>query len=861
MRSLPLLSESRVRFSGLVSLALGFCLATSGPVAAQSADLDTSVPERIPVEFKRPARPFMLISAAELAAAKEKLATQPWAQKAFARLQAEADQVIADPQLFPASESGWTHKYISPRTGERLKFDPKNPRRHLEASTGEYLVGEAYDQAWNQFAQFRTAQQQEVLAAIWSLTGDKRYAETMRTVFLDLARKYSTYRLHDKSMKLKPDGEPVGTYADTGGYATSQSIDECALFTSLAFSYDTLAGSGVLSAEEEAEIEAKVWTPLRAYMRRLMALHPSGGNWWIWHTAGAVVTGVVTGDQDLVDQGLNLPDYGLLAQLRSGYINADGFTAELSPTYQAYPYEALMRLAMAARRVGVDFYQVARFRSGFDLPLKIMQPNFRLPRLNDGGYASLLSPYNLNRYEIAATWYPENNYGNLLTAAYTTAEPRMERESLEALLYGPTRLPIEPLPQPGDSQFLKASGLCILRSPENDWNVVLKNDIGLSGHRHPDALNLILFANGEEVFPGTGSPSYGHPTYRAWFSQTIAHNTVVLNATSQEVSPSGKVIEFGYAHEGIGVAQSTATSAALQGSPAALKNASPTALRRTIVLLPSAIVDILRAAPEGANPEVLPDNTMDLPLHFQGTLSMAGKWPASQDALLLEKHPNSTRKPPHQGYGLIEDLCRADDPSSVRGRLTQANGGAVDLWLAPAPEGGAVYSATGVGLETTVDKRLPMLLQRRVGKRTSFAAVYAPWKQAPVVTRATFPASEGEGVAVVIEHGAGKDLVLSLPGDGEFTQAGATLTGTLGASCERVGGGKQVLLVGKAWKQGALEIELPGGRAGVVLVDLSLTRVSVRNLGTEAIEARVKQVSNGAWTAFTVAPLASVSTP
>jgi hypothetical protein len=309
----------------------------------------------------------------------------------------------------------------------------------------------------------------------------------------------------------------------------------------------------------------------------------------------------------------------------------------------------------------------------------------------------------------------------------------------------------------------------------------------------------------------------------------------------------------------LGVAQSAATSAALQGPADALKNASPTALRRTLVLLPYAIVDIVRATPEGANTGALPDNTLDLPLHFQGTLRLAGKWPASHDALVLKKHPNSTQRPPHQGYGLIEDLCRAEDATSVRGRLSQAKGGAVDFWLAPAPEGGAVYSATRVGLESTLDKRLPMLLQRRVGKRATFAAVYAPWKQAPVVTRATFPAPEGEGVAVVVEHGAGKDLVLSLPGEGEFTQAGVTLSGTLGASCEVAGDGRRVLLVGKAWKQGALEIELLGGRAGAVLVDLSLTGVSVRNLGTEALEARVKLVANGAWMTFRVAPLASVS--
>jgi hypothetical protein len=422
-------------------------------------------------------------------------------------------------------------------------------------------------------------------------------------------------------------------------------------------------------------------------------------------------------------------------------------------------------------------------------------------------------------------------------------------------------LPEAPLLPPIESRFLKATGLCILRSPANDWNVFLKNDRGASGHRHPDALNLVLFANGEDVFPGTGSPRYGHSTYLQWFTHTIAHNTVVLNTTSQRVMPSGKVIEFGYAHEGIGVAQSTVNSEALQGPASGLKNVTPTELRRTLVLLPSGIVDIVRAMPEGETSEKLPDTTIDLPLHFQGSLNMDGKWTASNDELVWAGPNSSKSKVARQGYGLIEDLCRAEDARAVHGRVTQRNGGAVDLWLAPAPETGRVYSATGIGLENALDKRLPMLLQRRVGKRATFAAVYAPWKQTPVVTNATFPASEGEGVAVVIEHAAGKDLVLSLPGAGVFTQSGATLIGTLGASCGMAGGGNQVLLVGRAWKQGATEIALTvsAGQAGAVLVEFSGTEVTVHNLGEKTVEGRVKLSSDGKWMVFAAAPSESVA--
>ena len=250
----------------------------------------------------------MLVSPEELTAAKAKIRSQRWAADGLKALCARADEIVANPNLFPESEGGWTHKYVAPKTSAKLKFDPKSPRRHLDPSTGEYWTGKQYDDGWNKHSMLLTVEQQEVLAAAWTLTQDKRYAETMRTVFLDIAKKYPTYRLHDKSMVLLPADEPMGTNALTGGFATAQSIDECSTFTSLAFSYDTLAGSGVLSEAEQKQIEEKVWKPLQSYMRRLMKFHPSGGgNWWIWHASGAVVVGVLMGDAELVDLGFNAP--------------------------------------------------------------------------------------------------------------------------------------------------------------------------------------------------------------------------------------------------------------------------------------------------------------------------------------------------------------------------------------------------------------------------------------------------------------------------------------------------------------------------------------------------------------------------
>jgi hypothetical protein len=812
------------------------------------------VPDALPVDFIRPERPFMLVSPEELTAAKAKIKTQPWAAEGLKSLCAQADEIVTDPHLFPETEAGWSHKFVSPKTGEKLKFDPKSPRRHMDPSTGEYWTGQRYDEGWNVLSMHHTAKQQEILAAAWTLTQDKRYAETMHTVFLDIAKKYKTYRLHDKSMVLLPADQPIGTNAPNGGFATAQSINECDIFTSLAFSYDALAGSGVLSETEQKQIEENVWKPLQAYMRRLMKLHPSGGNWWVWHSCGAVVVGVLMGDAELVDQGLNNRKCGLIPHINDGYINEDGFTEELSPRYLAYPLEGLMRLAIATRRVGIDFYKEERFRKAFDLPLRILQPNLYMPRLNDGGYSTIAEPFFASVYETAANWYDNPRYKQALVSIYSSTEPKVERNNIAALLYGPAELPGEGLGVAENAVFLKSSGLSILRAQGKDWNAVLKNDMGESGHRHPDALNLVLFANGEEVFPGTASSSYGHSSYRQWFSQTIAHNTVTLNQNSQRIFPWEKTIEWGYSGAGLSAVQSMASSQALQADPHLLTNAVPIQLRRTLVMLPSCIVDFTRSStdyktnsPRGDFPETV----LDMALHINGELTMDGQWTPWNEPLISNDRKITGDRAPSQGYDLVADVQMASDPSQVHGRVVQKKGGGVDLWFSAAPEKGQVFTATGLGLPGALDQRMPMILQRRQANETVFAAVYAPWKDAAQVTQVTFPAVKGPGAMAKIKQVDGVDIVVSLPESGELSAEGITLKGTLAARCE-VKGGYKIMLIGQSLQIGGLSMELES--AGAILLESSGGVEKISNLSETSVKGFVQASESGKQVQFELAP-------
>jgi hypothetical protein len=166
----------------------------------------------------------------------------------------------------------------------------------------------------------------------------------------------------------------------------------------------------------------------------------------------------------------------------------------------------------------------------------------------------------------------------------------------------------------------------------------------------------------------------------------------------------------------------------------------------------------------------------------------------------------------------------------------------VDLWFSAAPEKGKVFTATGLGLPGAVDKRMPMILQRRQANETVFAAVYAPWKDTSQVENVTFPAVKGSGAMAKIKHADGVDIVLSLPESGELSVDGITLKGTLAARCEVIGGYK-ILLIGQFLRTGDVSLEMEA--AGAILLESSGDVVKLSNLGENGLKGFITTSASG----------------
>lgn len=91
------------------------------------------------------------------------------------------------------------------------------------------------------------------------------------------------------------------------------------------------------------------------------------------------------------------------------------------------------------------------------------------------------------------------------------------------------------------------------------------------GHEHQDALNIIIWACGEELLPDIG---YTY-TYRGWATSSLAHNLVIVDGSSQPSTPldgssfvtspekavGGQILSWSPVRNGFGVVEATATDA------------------------------------------------------------------------------------------------------------------------------------------------------------------------------------------------------------------------------------------------------------------------------------------------------------
>jgi len=530
-----------------------------GATLVDGATLEPAVP------FPAREHPRTLLDAADFARIAARAAAQPWAAAARDGILAAADDWPAGYESayglsswsLPPEGGQWTLWYVCPTHGVRLRHE--GPGRHVCPVDGEVLTGWPYDQVVYSWMHSDLAAFARDLGLAWRLTGNPAYAAGAVDILLAYAAAYAGYPLHDVH------GEPSGSAARV----SAQTLDEANWLIPIAWAYDLVADAPALDEAGRTAIEHDLLRAAAATIRR----NPAGtSNWQSWHNAAIAAVGFALDDPTLLAQALRDPANGFAYQLAAS-VSADGFWYEGSWGYHFYALDALLDTAEMAQRAGDDPYADPALRAMLEAPVRFAMPDGSLPAFNDSGTSNIRSQR--RHYEIA--W---NRYGDPLFAAPLSPTGR----GRDALLWG-----AETIPPAGDLAFgsllFPDAGYAVLRAGAGDEAVYLALDYGPHGgwHGHYDKLGFVLHARGAPLAIDPGTQSYAAPTHDTWDKVTVAHNTVVVDETTQ-AEATGTLHRFA-ALPDLAVAAADAGEAYASAS-----------LERGLLLCPEYVLDRYRVA-------------------------------------------------------------------------------------------------------------------------------------------------------------------------------------------------------------------------------------------------------------------------
>ncbi|MBI5083905.1 MAG: heparinase II/III family protein [Acidobacteria bacterium] len=462
----------------------------------------------------------MMATQTDLAAAVARAEAEPWAR-------AVMDQTVNAAKAWPQShltkyglkelalppEPGqWTLWDVCPVHGVSLRYTP--PDVKTCPIDNKRWSGWPYDQVTYDRRLDDLAGAARDLGLAFRFTGERVFAEQSAWILKEFAAKYLSYPLHDKDNRNTRSGARVH----------AQTLDEAIWLINVAWAYDLLAGSDVLTDADRADIEKNL---LRAAVETIQRYDAGISNWQSWHNAAIGAVGFALGDQGLISAAIDGKSGFRFQMLNS--VTPDGYWYEGAWGYHFYAFDAHLKLATMASRNGIDLFGELPLRRMFDAPLQLVLPSGNLPAFNDSKEVNL---YGYDRlYEYAWAMYGDPSYAAVLG--------RRSR-SLDALLWGNPEIPKVELTSMASAVFPE-SGYAVLRAPEGDHTIAIKFGPHGGGHGHYDKLNFISYALGATMGLDPGTQSYAAPTHNTWDKVTVAHNTVAVDETTQGESAGALV--------------------------------------------------------------------------------------------------------------------------------------------------------------------------------------------------------------------------------------------------------------------------------------------------------------------------------
>ena len=582
---------------------------------------------------------------------------QPELAAARRVLHRETDSLLSRDLQPPREPAGFYHDYFCNRHAVELTFDPDQPARHVCPVDQEPFVGDRYDAAWRFGANLLLGRGAWLLAVRWRLEGDERCRQCAEQLLAGYAEHYPGFSVGSVTSGAAP--------GKGRGRATYQSLDEAHLLLALARAYDLLRED--VPPSSRAVVERDLLAPGLRHLReeRFQAVH----NIECWHLAAIVSLAALLDEPDVVAEAM-AGEWGIGQQLEEG-VRGDGLWWEGSSSYHYYAAAPLLVVASFDDEIGGRLRGSDRLQGMLRAPVKLVQPDGRLPATNHCWLSSSLIedvchgiPPAAALYDMGAgCWPDEEAFAQVLTANYGGGGSSAgERDSVEALLHGPDR--IGPT---GDlavaSHGAETSGLAMLRSPhplQRQTSCLLKFGPHGGGHGHPDKLAVSIYLGGQDASVDLGTAGYGIGLNEEWYRQTVSHNTALVGGEPQP-PVAGRLVRF---EAGGDPARPAVAAASVGWDDEQAGRYRGVRMLRTVGVREGYLVDCFAvAAPE--------PRRIDLVMHVQGAL-------ANVDGLIDEEaylsHPAALLDGPGWGHFAPERSGRGADVAQATWQLSAGAG-------------------------------------------------------------------------------------------------------------------------------------------------------------------------------------------
>ncbi len=556
---------------------------------------------------------------------------------------------------------------------------------------------------------------------LYSITGEEKYAAFARDMLEEYAVLYPTLGPHPLARNQKP------------GKIFHQTLNEEVWLVHVSIAYDCIYEW--LSEEERARFEARIFRPMAEWFsvrnkEEFNRIHNHG----TWAVAAVGMIAYVMGDQSLVEQALHGTELdgagGFLAQLDLLF-SPDGYYME-GPYYIRYALMPFFYFAEAVHRmqpeVGIYDYRDRILGKAHYSAVQTAFPNGVFPPINDASRTMDVAAPEV----ILANALTYGQYGadeSLLGVARIQNRVILNGAGLKvAHDYAALDAPPDmnwPSIEFTDGHDGEQGGLGILRmgTGQDESMLLMKYGVHGGGHGHFDKLHFIFFDQGREAINDYGfgrwinvEPKYGGrylPENESWAMQTIAHNTVAVDGSTQNLGDEDAAeATSGQRHffEAEG-AQAKAMSARAD------THYEGVAMQRTMLLVRDerlsypVVIDLFRLASDVSR-------QYDYPIHYSGQ-PIAYNLDFQTRAGML--HPLGE----DSGYQHIWETARAATNETIR--FTWLDGHRYySIVSAGAPGTEALLGRTGANDPNFNLRSEPVLIVRRQASDHLFASVIEP---------------------------------------------------------------------------------------------------------------------------------------